>query len=87
MKVFKAEEARARVAEYNAECDRIAQKRTEEIAEEAFDKIRKRSANGGRYITLSICDINTRKRVVEILQDAGYKIQDDFSRVWVKWGE
>ena len=87
MKVFNADEARARVAEFNAEQKRISQKRAEEVAEKAFDEIRDKSANGGRYITLSICDIDIRNRVVEILKDAGYEIQDDFSRVWVKWGE
>lgn len=87
MKVFKADEARARVAEHKAERDRIAQKHAEEIAEKAFDEIRERSANGSQYITLSICDIDVRNNVVEILKDAGYEIQVDFSRVWVKWGE
>lgn len=87
MKIFKAEEAKARVAEYNAERNRIAQRHAEEIAEKAFDEIRGKSANGGRYITLSICDIDIRNSVVEILKDAGYEVQDDFSRLWVKWGE
>jgi hypothetical protein len=87
MKVFTAEEAKARVAEHNAECERINQKRAEVVAERAFDEIRDKSANGGRYITLSICDIDIRNRVIEILKDAGYEVQDDFSRVWVKWGE
>ena len=87
MKVFKAEEAKARVAEHKAERDRITQKHAEEIAEKAFDEIRERSANGGQYITLSICDIDIRDRVIEFLKDAGYEIQVDFSRVWVKWGE
>ena len=87
MKVFTADEAKARVAEFNAEQKRINQKRAEEVAEKAFDEIRDKSANGGRYITLSICDIDIRNRVVEILKGAGYEIQDDFSRVWVKWGE
>lgn len=87
MKVFTAEEAKARVAEFNAERERISQKRAEEVAEKAFDEIRDKSANGGRYITLSICDIDIRNRVVEILKGAGYEVQDELSRVWVKWGE
>lgn len=87
MKVFKAEEAKARVAEHKAERDRITQKCAEEVAEKAFDEIRERSANGGQYITLSICDFDIRNRVVEILESADYEIQVDFSRVWVKWGE
>lgn len=87
MKVFTADEAKARVAEHNAECERIKQKHAEEVADKAFDEIRDKSANGGRYITLSICDIDIRNRVVGILKDAGYEVQDDFSRVWINWGE
>jgi hypothetical protein len=87
MKFFTADEAKARVAEYNAERDRIIQKHAEEIAEKAFDEIRERSANGGKCIALSICDIDLRNKVIELFKKAGYQITDDFSRVWIKWSE
>lgn len=87
MKVFKAEEAKARVAEFLAESERLAQRSAEVTADSAFDEIREKSAKGGRYITLSIMDVDVRKRVIDILKSAGYTVKDDFTRVWVNWGE
>lgn len=86
MKVFTADEARARIAEYEAGVKRKTQREAEEICETAFNEIREKSARGGQYITLSVCDFKVCDQVMKILKDAGYEITNDFSRIWVKWG-
>ena len=87
MKVFTAEEAKARVAEFNAERERINQRRAEEIAEQIFDEIREKSANGLQCYTHSITEYDVKIKVMKMLADAGYDVADDFSRMWIKWGE
>lgn len=88
MKIFKADEAKARVAEYKAEIERINQKKAEEIAEQVFDEIRTKSAEGATSMVIRTHDnFDIRDRIITILVSVGYKVTNDFTRLSVSWSE